>query len=428
MLFKGTNKTLPEIARALRVDAVVEGSVMMMPGPSASPEAGDSSNGDARRLRINARLIRAGTDTQLWDRTFEAASADVFALQRQIAAAVADGIHATLTPETNAAAQPAGQGAARFDAFDVYLKGRYYWSMRTPDALKQSVPYFQEAIGRGYVPAYAGLADAYNMLGFYGLMPAADARRRALETATKGLELDPSLAEAYASRGFAEHEEFKWQAAEDDFRRSVELNPTYATGHHWYALFLEGQGRLDEAFAHLRTAAALDPLSVAVNGQLGWSMVLMHRYDDAIVQMQQTVAMDPTLARNRLTLAEAYALKGDYGQALTVLDQTSASGDEEIMRLRDVGYVYAQSGRRVDASKVIATLVDRERQHAAGATGAIATVYAGLGDRDRAMAALTRAWTARDPIFMAVKVDPLLDSLHGDPRFAKLLATAGLPQ
>src|SRR5205814_2708749 len=142
MLFKGTSKTLPEIARALHVDAVVEGSVMVVPG------GGNSADG--KRLRINARLIRAGTDTQLWDRTFEAASADVFELQRDIAAAVADGIHATLTPDTRSAAQSAAQGGARFDAFDLYLKGRYYWNMRTPDALKQSVTYFRESAARGY--------------------------------------------------------------------------------------------------------------------------------------------------------------------------------------------------------------------------------------------------------------------------------------
>ena len=420
MQFKGTNRSLPEIARALNVDAVVEGTVMMVPG------GGGGSNTDARRLRINARLIRAGTDTQLWDRTFEAASADVLKLQREIASAVADGIHATLAPVTNAAAQASVQGG--FDAFDLYLKGRYYWAMRTPDALKQSVQYFQEAVRRGYTPAYAGLADAYNILGFYGVMPLETARRNALDTATKGLERDPSLAEAYASRGFVEQDQFNWQAAEADFRRSIDINPAYATGHQWYALFLAGQGRLDEALGQAKIAAALDPLSVAVNGQLGWLMLLMHQYDDAIVHMQQTVTTDPGFARNRLVLAEAYALNRDYDKALMQLDDTSASGDEEVQRLKDFGYVYGVAGRRADALKIVAMLQERESQHAMGAAGAIATVYTALGDRDRAFAALTRAWTLRDPIFNSVKVDPLLDSLHSDARFAKLLATAGLPQ
>ena len=422
MLFKGTSRTLPEIAQALHVDAVVEGSVMMMPA------GGGKSDADGKRLRINARLIRAGTDTQLWDRTFEVASADVFKLQRDIAAAVAEGIHATLTPETGNAAQSAARGGAPFDAFDLYLKGRYYWNMRTPDALKQSVPYFQESIARGYVPAYAGLADAYSMLGFYGVMAPDQANRRALETATKGLELDPSLADAYASRGFIQQEEFNWQAAEADFHHSIELNPAYATAHYWYAMFLEGQGRLDEARAHINVAAALDPLSVIVDRQLGWLMLLTHRYDDAITKLQQVVAADPTFARGRLTLGEAYALKGDYATALAQVEETSASGDEEVEKLKDLGFVYAASGRRADALKVIATLTNRERQHASGAISAIATIDAALGERDRAFAALDRAWAAHDPIFATIKVHPLLDSLHDDPRFAKLLATAGLPQ
>jgi tetratricopeptide (TPR) repeat protein len=421
MQFKGSGKTVPEIARALNVDAVVEGSVLMSPG--ARREAG----GEPERLRINARLIRAGTDTQLWDRTFEAVAGDVFRLQRDVAAAIADGINAKLTPARDAVV-PAAQRAASFDAFDLYLKGRFYWAMRTPESLKQSVQYFQEAISRGYVPAYSGLSDSYHLLGIYGVMPGTDARRLARDAATKGLELDPSLAEAYASRGYVSHDEFNWKAAQADLEKAVSLAPSYATGHHWYALYLAGQGRFDEAMSEINVALALDPLSVGVNGQFGELLVLMRRYDDAILARRQFIATGAAIDRTYLQLAEALALKGDYDAALAELERTPESGGEQIQLLAEKGYTYGAAGRQGDARTVIDQLLVLQRQRADGAPGALATVYAALGDRDRAFVWLDQARQSYDPVILRLKVDPRLDKLRGDARFAKLLATVGLAQ
>src|SRR5258705_8356003 len=308
MQFKGSGKSVPEIARALNVDAILEGSVLMSPG------ARQESGADPDRLRINARLIRAGTDTQLWDRTFEAVAGDVFRLQRDVATAVADGIHARLTPPRDSVAA-ASQRDPSFDAFDLYLKGRYYWAMRTPESLKQSVQYFQEAISRGSGPAYSGLSDSYHLLGIYGVLPADDARRRARDAATKGLELDPSLAEAHASRGYISHDEFNWSAADADLKEAVALAPAYSTGHHWYAVFLAGQGRFDEAMSEINTALALDPLSVGVNDEVGGLFVLMRRYDDAILHLQQFMATGGGIPRTHFQLAGAFALKGGYQAA-----------------------------------------------------------------------------------------------------------------
>jgi TolB-like protein/tRNA A-37 threonylcarbamoyl transferase component Bud32/Flp pilus assembly protein TadD len=421
MQFKGTGKTVPEIARALNVDAVVEGSVLMSPG--ARQESGTGPE----RLRINARLIRAGTDTQVWDRTFEAVAGDVIKLQREIAAAVADGINAKLTPPRDAVVA-AAQRDPSFDAFDLYLKGRYYWAMRTPESLKQSVQYFQEAINRGYVPAYSGLSDSYHLLGIYGALPADDARRRARDAATQGLELDPSLAEAHASRGYVYHDEFNWAAAEADLKEAVALAPAYATGHHWYAVYLAGQGRFDQAMSELNIALALDPLSVGVNDEIGGLFVLMRRYDDAILHLQQFMATGGAIARTHLQLAEAFALKGDYEAALAELDKTSASGGEQTQLLAEAGYAYGAAGRQREARAVIDQLLVQQRQHADGAVGALATVYSALGDRDRAMLWLDQARQSYDPVITRLKVDPRFDKLRGDPRFAKLLATVGLAQ
>jgi serine/threonine-protein kinase len=421
MQFKGSGKTVPEIARALNVDAILEGSVLMSPGVR------QESGADPDRLRINARLIRAGTDTQLWDRTFEAISEDVIKLQRDIATAVADGIHARLAPPRDSVA-PAAQRNPSFDAFDLYLKGRYYWAMRTPESLKQSVQYFQEAINRGYVPAYSGLSDSYHLLGIYGVMPGDEARRRAREAATKGLELDPSLAEAYASRGYVSHDEFNWAAAEADLKQAVALAPAYSTGHHWYALYLAGQGRLDQAMSEIKIALALDPLSVGVNGQFGELLVLMRRYDDAILARRQFIATGAAIDRTYLQLAEALALKGDYDEALSELAKASPSGGERIQLLAEKGYTYGAAGRQDEARAVIDELLTLQRQRADGAAGALATAYAALGDRDRAFAWLDQARRSYDPVIVHLKVDPRFDKLRGDARFAKLLATVGLSQ
>jgi serine/threonine protein kinase/tetratricopeptide (TPR) repeat protein len=422
MQFKAAGKTLPEIARTLNVDAVLEGSVLM-----SAPSAGADN-----RVRINARLIRAGTDTQLWDRTFEAASADVIKLQRQIALAVADGIHARLLPERREAAG-AGNAAPRqtgggLEGFDLYLKGRYFWNMRTPDALKQSVQYFQESVTRGYVPAYAGLADAYNLLGYYGVMPADDARRLARAAATEGLERDPSLAEAHASRGFIEHDEYDWRGAAADFREAVGLKPGYSTGHHWYSNLLMQQGKFDEALREINTAVALDPLSVGVNGQLGALLVFMRRYDDAIVHLQRTIAIDPGFVRNRAVLAEAYAHTGQYEKALAELQAVPATGREETFVMGEIGYVYAASGRRSEGLQIISTLVARHASRETGAAGAAAVVYAGLGDAERAVYWLNEARSLLDPMIADLKVDPRFDKVRGDVRFTKLVETVGLAQ
>ncbi len=422
MQFKGTSKSLPDIARALNVDAVVEGAVMMVPG-------GDGSNADGKRLRINARLIRAGTDTQLWDRTFEAAVADVLKLQRDIANAVADGIRARLLPEREKAVAPAAAGGQLdFAGFDLYLKGRYYWNMRTPEALRQSVQYFQESITRGYVPAYAGLADAYDLLGYYGVIPFDEAQRRAREAASKGLELDPGLAEAHASRGAVELHQLQWREAAADLRQAVEANPGYATGHQWYAIYLSQQGRFQEALDEANTALSLDPLSIAVNAQKGTALIFLRRYREAIAQLQQTIALDPSVVRPHLILAEALAHNRQYDEALRELQRLGEGGPEQTNVLAETGFVHAVAGHRDEALAVAKTLADRSARGDTIAAGAAGVVYAGLGDRDRAFTWLNQALLQRDPLLADLKGDPRFDKLRSDARFMKLLESIGLPQ
>ncbi len=423
MQFKGS-KNLPEIAKALHVEAVLEGSFKLLPG---NPAAG---GGGAKRVRVHATLY-AGTDTQLWDKTFEKVVTDVMALQSEVAKAVADGIKLHLTSQQQQVLEKAAVqngSAEQFDAFDLYLRGRYHWNLRNEQGLKQSVQYFQEARDRGYAPAYAGLADAYHLLGVYNYMPHAEARSLASAAATKALELDPSLGEAYASLGYIHDEQLEWAAAETNFKRALEIKPGYATAHHWYAIHLVRQGRLVEARREIDRALTLDPLSLSVNGQLGFILHASGDDDDAIRQLQKTLQMDQTFARAHLILAETYAGKGDYDRALAEARTSVERGGANAEAIADVGYVHALAGRRRQALEVAGDLTARYGKREDGAAGGVAVVYAGLGDRDQAFEWLERAREVLDPAIPDLKVDRRFDKLRSDPRFGKFLATIGLAQ
>src|SRR6185503_20154707 len=268
--------------------------------------------------RITARLIYAGSDSQLWDRTFERVGADVLALQGEIARAVAEAINLQLTSrqEQLLAKGQTGQ-TQRFDAFDLYLRGRASWNERTQESLKRSIQYFQEAIDLSptFARAYAGLADAYNLLGDYGFVSRAEARARAVAAANKALELDASEAEAHVSLAFIDDDEFRWDAAEERFKRALALKPGYVTVHHWYAWHLLQLARFDEAISEGTKAVELDPLSIGANAQLGAIFVYARRYDRAITQLEKTVQMDAGFIRGRTELAKAYLLAGQRHRA-----------------------------------------------------------------------------------------------------------------
>jgi TolB-like protein/Tfp pilus assembly protein PilF len=415
--FKASGKPLPEIAKALHADAVLEGSILVVPAEPQHAQAG-------RRIRVNARLIYAGTDTQLWDRTFEAVTSDVVSLQEQITRAISDAIHVRLAlPQAAAPAQD-------FEAFDLYLRGRYYWNMRTREGLARSLQYFQAAIDRrpDYALGYAGLADAHNLLGYYGFVRARDAHTRAAAAATKALELDESLPEAHVSLAFLHEDRYEWDAAEARYKRAIALKPGYATAHHWYGYQLAQRGRTDEGIAELRKAVELDPLSVGVNGALGGALVYARQYDAAIEQMERTVQMDPSFARARMELAKAYLLKGDRTRALAESDRAAALRVSDVLVQGDIGYVQAVAGRKSEAQRIARDIAARYRQGEESAAMAAAVVHAGLGDRDDSLMWLERARAASDNELGDIKMDPRFDAIRTDARFAKLLAEVGLSQ
>jgi eukaryotic-like serine/threonine-protein kinase len=427
MQFKGSKKPLPEIARALNVDAVLEGAVVVLPGGTAA------GAGDQKRVRITARLIYAGSDTQLWDKAFERVGADVLKLQSEVAAAVLEGLKLRLTSQQQdrlAHARAAASGARQFDVFDLYLKGRYYWNMRTEESLKRSIQYFQEAtdLDPGYALGYAGLADAYSLLGYYGFVARSETHSRAAAAAAKALELDDTVAEAHASLAFLHEDLFEWDAAEARHKQALALKPGYATGHHWYAYHLAQRGRFPEAMDQIHMAMALDPLSVGVNGAFGAILIYARQYTEAISQLERAVTMEPGFARNRSALATACLLQGLPERAAIEIGRTEALGGHDPAVQAEIGFVKARTNQRAAATAIVRDLMQRYQRNDDGTAFGVALVYAGLGQKREALNWLEVAARSlkAEAELSGLKVDPRLDVLRDDPRFMKLLATVGL--
>jgi eukaryotic-like serine/threonine-protein kinase len=413
--FKGSGTPLPEIARTLDVDAVLEGSVVVL-----SAAMGQST--PKKRVRVNARLILASTDAQLWNKTFETEAEDVLTLQADIAKAVTDEVGLRFA----SGRAPRVTRLQNFDAFDLYLRGRSYWNLRTEEALKRSIQYFQEAVERGYLPAYTGLADAYNMLGVYGIISRADAASFALIAAEKALEYDESLGKAYASLGQVHMAQRQWDAADASFKRAIELEPGYPSSHQWYGDYLAQRGRLDEALVEMNVALTLDPLSTVINTHLGTILMLARRYDEAIRQFERALRLDPGFGRARVNLAESYMEKREYDRALPELTAAAATLGNDVVVRADLGYLFAKTGRREEALKIADELASRYQDRDNAAAGALVFVYTGLGENDQAFAWLDRAVAVDDPWMAYLKVEPRLDGLRRDPRFAQHLRSMSL--
>ena len=416
MQFKGSKRPLPEIGRALKVDAVLEGSVRMVAagGPGAPA-----------RVRVNARLIYAGSDTQVWDRTFESVASDAMALQDDLVRAIAESIGRRIAPPRNDAR--AGQDP---DAFESYLRGRFHGNTRTRASLERAVSFFQQALDRDpqYAKAYAGLADAYRMLGNYGAMPYAEAIARASQAAQKALAIDDTLAEAHASLGLVQDDRLEWSAADASFKRAIDLNPGYVNARQWYATHLSARGLLVDAAAEIEKAAILDPLSTGVQTAHAIIMFLARRYDAAIEQAEKALQLNPDLVRPRVLIAEALAQRGEFDRALQAIDAAARldAANPEVRVYR--ACVLALAGRRAEALQLAIDLGERYRSQQEGHAVDVAAPYAVLGEADRAFEWLERARQARDPWMTYIVVDPWFDNVRRDPRFDTLLARLWVTQ
>jgi TolB-like protein/DNA-binding winged helix-turn-helix (wHTH) protein/Flp pilus assembly protein TadD len=411
MAYKGARKPLPQIAHELNVDAVIEGSVL---------RSGD-------QVRITAQLIEAATDKHLWSQSYQGELRDTLALQNRVASAIADQIRINLTPQEQAALK--NVKVVNPEAYESYLKGRYFWNKRTPDGLKAGLAYFKQAIEEDpkYAQAYSGLADTYALLGDwqYAVMTPKEAFPKAKAAAIKALELDSTLGEAHNSLAFV-LDGFDWDfdSAGKEFRRAIELNPGYATAHHWYAWHLSLLGRLDEAIAEMKKAQNLDPLSLIINADLAELLVLAHHYDESIAQSRKTIEMDPNFALAHNQLAQAYLQKHMYDEAATELKKAVELSGDSPTCIANLARAYVASGRRSEAEKLLGDLKKRSNATYSNAPE-IAIVYASLGDTDQAMNWLEKGYQERfNP---GVLLRPGFDPLRSDSRFEELIHRIGLP-
>ncbi|MFN7926748.1 MAG: tetratricopeptide repeat protein [Blastocatellia bacterium] len=412
MHYKGTKKSLPEIASDLQVDVVVEGTVQ---------RAGD-------RVRIRAQLVRAATEQPLWRESYERNVNDVLELQSEIARTIARAIQTPLTPAEQT--RLTDKRAVNRQAYDDYLQGRYlYWNKRTLQNLEKARGYFQRAIKEDptYVLAYVGLADCYNSFSsiMYSALPPIEARRQAEEAARKALEFDSQLAEAHATLGYVNHYNWNWDESEREFKRAIELNANYANAHSHYAKYLVTRGDREKAVSEADRARELDPLSLAISVDRGHVLLLAHRYTDAIEQLHRVIAMDPNHYSAYWFLNQAYAANGQLEEAITTAEKAVTLSHREPGTLGSLGKVYALAGRKDDANKILNELLELNRRRYVTPV-AMVSVYIGLGDKDQAFVWLEKAFQERSNMIVLLKVLPNPDSFRSDPRFADLLRRVGL--
>lgn len=412
MTYKGTRKPLPEIARELNVDAVVEGSV--------------SRSGD--QVRITAQLIQLPVDKHLWAQSYQGNLSDALAVQNQVARAIADEIRVEITPQEQAALK----NAKKIDpeAYEAYLKGRYFWNQRTADGLERAVDYFNQAISKdpNYASAYSGLADTYALLGDwqYAAMAPGEAMPKALSAARNALKLDDTLGEAHASLAFC-LEGFDWDfmAADKEFRRAIDLNPGYATAHHWYAWHLSLLGRDNDAIAEMEKAVSLDPVSPIVNADLAELLLIAHLPDESIKQSRKTIELIPGFAFAHNQLAQAYIEKRMYAAAIAELKEAIRLGGDNPIFVANLARAYVGSKRRADAAALLEDLRNRSVPKSPHLVE-IAMIYVALGDKDQAMVWLEKGFEERfNP---GVLERPCFDELRSDPRFQDLIQRIGLPK
>jgi len=408
--FRGKEIDIREIGRKLNVETLLEGSVR---------KAGN-------RLRITAQLVNVADGYHLWSERYDREIDDVFAIQDEISLAIVDKLKVKLLKEEKA------KLVKRFtddqEAFNFYLKGRYFWNRRYEGGLQKGIECFQQAINKDplYALAYAGIADCYVLLGHFGWLPPKEAYPRARVAAEKALEIDDTLAEAHTSMGWVHtFYDWDWVAAEDEFKRALELNPNYATGHEWYGVSLAPMRRFDEGTVSVKRALELDPLSLMINSVYGLGLYWERRYDEALDQYRKTVEMDPNFSLVYLFLGWTYSAKGMWEEAIVASNKFMTLSQGSPFGVGTLGSVYAMSGQRYKALKMLDRLNELSQERYVSPFYK-AIIYMGLGEKDQAFEYLEKAYLERESWMATLGTFPLLDSLRSDPRFTALLKKMGL--
>src|SRR5713226_8847351 len=409
--YKGKEADPQKVGQDLHVGAVLTGRLK---------ERGDT-------LVIQAELVDVSKGTQLWGEQYNRKLADILAVQEEISREISEKLRLRLTGEekTRMAKRP----TENIEAYQLYLKGRYYWNKRTEEGFRRAIVYFSEATEKdpNYALAHAGLADSYIVLGYFSLLPAKEAYAKAREAATRALELDETLGEAHNALATAKADyDWDWPGAEREFRRAIELNPGYAITHQWYGRMLSELGRHEEALAEIKRAQQLDPLSLIINAVSGRILLYAGRDDLAIEQLRKTLEIDPNFAHAHQFLGYAYVRKGMFGEAIAEFQRAITLSPNFTQYQAGLGHAYARAGKSAEARKLLSELKEHSKRRYVSWCD-FAAIYAGLGEKDQAFACLERAYAQRDARLVELKVDARLDPLRADPRFKDLLRRVGLP-
>jgi TolB-like protein/Flp pilus assembly protein TadD len=412
--YKGRDVDPQDVGRELGVRAVLTGRVCQL----------DDT------LMIQADLIDVAREAQLWGEHYRRRMVDIFDVQEEIAREIFEKLRVRLTSEQRK--RLGKRHTESPEAYEAYLKGRYYWNKRTRDGLKKSAQYFQQAVDKDpcYAPAYAGLADSYALPGIaeYGMLPPREAMPRAKAAALRALEIDGTLAEAQTTLAHVcAFYDWDWGGAEREFRRAIELNPNYAFSHHWYALYLAAMERHEEALAEELRAQEIDPLSLIINKNVGTILYYAGRVDESIERYRQALELEPNFARTRLYTGLAYVQKGMYGEAISEYREAiRVSGGDAVLEAL-IAHAHALSGARAEALKTVESLREQAERHYVPAFNT-ALIYLGLGADDSAFEWLNKAYEERSSWLVSLKVEPVFAHLRPDPRFAELMRRVGLPE
>ena len=378
-------------------------------------------------LIIKVELVHVGDGSQLWGEQYNRNLTDIFTVEEEISKEISEKLRLRLSDEQKK--KLSKRHTDNTEAYQLYLKGRYHWNKRTDSDLKKSIQFFEQAIAKDptYALAYVGLADSFNILGYYGYLSPREGFSKAKVAAVRALEIDEALAEAHNSLAFVRLlYDWDWQDAERQFKRALKLNPGYATAHHWYAEHLAAMGRRDEALAQMKRALELDPLSLIINTLAGWVYYRARNYDQAIAELQRTLEMDPNFVPAHLFLGWSYLQKGLYKEAVSEFESAKQFSESDTVALAGLGHVYAKAGQTSKARKVLSELKELSKTSFVSPYD-IALIYVALGDRDKAFEWLDKAYESRSEMLVWTKIDPMLDPIRTDPRFVDLLQRVGLP-
>jgi TolB-like protein/Flp pilus assembly protein TadD len=412
--YKGSEKPLPQIGEELDVDAIVEGSVIR----------------SKKRVRVTVQLLYAPKDRHLWAMTYDRALGDVLALQKELADAIAGEINVKLNSRARAASTTPRMNPT---AYEIYLKGRYCWNLRTEEGLAKSVEHYTEAIRQdsGYALAYSGLADSYTLQASrrLGHMDASETMEKARLAANKAISLDQTLAEAHLSLAFVKFQhDWDWKGAENEFLRAIHLNPNSATSHSRYAMYLATMSRTKEATSEIDRAWDLDPLSPIIATAKGRLLHFQRKYDEAIEHHRRALAIEPDFVEAHFNLGMLYEQKGLFREAIAEFSRVIRVGGSAPFWLAGLAHAYGLAGMKTRATKILTDLEIKASHQTDVSPFDIAWVYLGLGDPDAALSWMERALGERCGPLVYQNIEPALDPLRPYPRFKNMLRRIGLPR